>query len=548
MVFQYFLLQPLGVRRYWLCWVLLLEGPALMVAAGPSAVVTEPGLMLLNVKPATAEAVASELRERGYAAVAFPDLDAVAFHGPTRVPDVKGVLGAYPNSIVGPLLDRTVPYVGAPNVWEVHGERGANVSVFVLDTGIDGTHPDVRLGENLVQNVVPTRTENALPIGYLENQPLTDVGGHGTHVAGIVGASGAGSGHRYVGMAPGVRIVGFSAGVTDPRTSETMLDGAGILAGFQYVLDRREEYDIRVVSNSWGTNETFDPEHPITRATLALYRAGLVVVFAAGNEGQQGEATMNPYSVAPWVLSVAAGDLQGRRAEFSSMGTDPRESGLAYDHPDLVAPGVRVVAPKASGDVGDSLFLPQPTQAGAYTAKSGTSMAAPHAAGAAALLLSRNPQLSPDQVHDLLVATARPMEGPLWHVGRGHLDAYHAFNVSLQVEGDLSAFLGGRVRYGGPESGDPSYARDASQEATAPEVEPAPSPGTPAPTNVSAEPRNLTEPSPAPTVVDTPPVSPVPGVALSIGVAVWKIRRSLASRSNGGPLLGRPSCGSETPA
>jgi serine protease AprX len=481
-------------------------------------------LVILAVESGAARSVAEQIRQMGRGATAFPDLDAVAAEAgnvPLSWLEIPGVLHLRPNPAMRPLLDRTVPYVGAPVVWETYGERGQNVSVLVLDTGIDGTHPDVRLGQNLVQNVVPTRTPSALPVGYVEDQPSTDVGGHGTHVAGIVGASGLGSENRYLGAAPGVRIVGFSAGVTDPATSETSLDGAGILSGFQYAIDHRDRYNLRVVSNSWGSSGAFDADDPITRATLALYRAGIVVVFAAGNEGRNGEGTLNPYSVAPWVLSVGAGDLRGRLTNFSSVGTNATVSGIAYDHPDLVAPGLQVVAPKASSDTGRSFFAPGSSEAGLYTAKSGTSMATPHVAGAAALLLSHNPSLSPDDVYDLLVATARPMEEPLWYVGRGYLDAHEAFNASLRVQGTLPTFLSGQMRYAGPSSGDPAFAKDSTSEAQVPAAGPAPSPVTsPTPESTATSENNATASLETSSPGSTPAAPAWAAVALALALVV----------------------------
>jgi len=515
------------VRR--LLLVLLLPWAWIPSAAATSAPSADAAsrLVLVSVEAGAAAQVAEAIRQLGRTATPFPDLDVVVA-GPEGPPvawlEIPGVLGVRPNPLLRPLLDRTVPYIGAPYVWEIHGERGQNVSVLVLDTGIDGTHPDVRLGQNLVQNVVPTRPPNALPVAYAEDQAVTDVGGHGTHVAGILGASGEGSDARYVGVAPSVRIVGFSAGVTDPTTGDTFLDGAGILSGFQYALDNRDRYHLRVVSNSWGTNGTFDPTDPITHATLALYRAGFVVVFAGGNEGREGEGTMNPYSLAPWVLSVAAGNLRDQRANFSSMGTDAAASGLAYDHPDLMAPGTRVVAPKAGSDPEDSTFVPDPDRGGVYTAKSGTSMAAPHVAGAAALLLSHNPELSPDDVYDVLVATSRPTSEPLWQVGRGYLDAYAAFQASLRMPGTRTAFLEGAVRYAGPASGDPAFAKDAASDAHVAAVERAPPSSTATSASSPAEPTSVGEPKEH---ARTPPGSAWVAIALAI-ILVLRSQRPLA--------------------
>ena len=365
-------------------------------------------------------------------------------------------------------LDESVPYVGADKVKQAVGDQRQGPTVLVVDTGVDSGHPDFTQGQNLAANVQTIRS-GGLAIGSREDAPVVDQAGHGTHVAGIVAGSGAALGPqdelrgRYTGVYSVGRIASFQASSVE-EGREAKVEVVAALEAFEWALDNQDRLDIRVVTNSWGEEGGFDPGGPIAQATQRLYLAGMVVVFSAGNTGDDGPGTLNRYCVAPWVLCVAAGDLNGTRQPFSSLGGgDPTKP---WDHPDLTAPGLFVTSTRPVGrNLVPSLDilggLTSPSQQ-LYADRSGTSIAAPHVAGAAALLLAANPQLSPDQVMDLLVTTARPMPGePLAAVGAGYLDAAAAHQRALQVDGERDRFLAGQaVRYGGAVSGDASYASD----------------------------------------------------------------------------------------
>jgi serine protease AprX len=330
-------------------------------------------------------------------------------------------------------LHESVSLIGADQVWSSYGQRGGNntVRVAVIDSGIDGVHADLQFGDKVVQNVFIT----PFAVG-VEDLPLTDVAfGHGTHVSSIIGGSGAASDGYYQGVAPEVELVGLGSGA-----------GISILSALQsydWVLEHQAEYDIRIVNSSWGTSGgELNINDPIVMATYEAYKRGILSVFAAGNDG--GNDSLNPYSLAPWVLSVAAGDKNGNLAGFSSRGLD----GSYLKHPDLTAPGVDIYAARAIIPGVPLVNLdPNPVNPAwtvPYTKMSGTSMAAPHVSGAAALLLSENPQLSPDQLIELLTTTTTPMPGEALHeAGSGYLDALAAYEASLNVNGNLSAFLNG---------------------------------------------------------------------------------------------------------
>jgi serine protease AprX len=297
------------------------------------------------------------------------------------------------------------------------GLTGKGVTVGVVDSGCDGTHPD--LADHITHNVTLTSPEyvNAgtsptlvVPVdqGPYNN---TDIGsGHGTHVAGIIAADGT-TGAGQLGVAPDAELACFAIGAVITTTA--------VVTAFDYMLDQPDMLGIDVVNNSWGNSfRQFDPRDPVNVATKAVTARGAVVVFAAGNSGSEdGEASVSPFNQAPWVVSVAAGDLDRKRGSFSS-------NGLRYDNgraapigpgghtvfvgdrvgntqPDLMAPGVDI---SSTCDSTGSVIGPCPT--GGNASASGTSMAAPHVAGAAAVLMQANRRLTPAQVRTALTATA----------------------------------------------------------------------------------------------------------------------------------------------
>ncbi|GGD01802.1 hypothetical protein GCM10007216_35680 [Thalassobacillus devorans] len=319
---------------------------------------------------------------------------------------------------------------------------GKSVGVVVNDSGVDGTHKDHELGRNLVQNVAGSTNLNSLspgllPVSYTENVPNTDTNsGHGTHVAGTVGGTGAMSGGLYEGAAPGADLIGYGSGA-----ALFVLDTIG---GFDYAITHQNEYNIRIITNSWGSSGDFDPENPVNIASKKTYDRGITVLFAAGNEGP-GENTHNPYAKAPWVISVGAGEKDGKLADFSSRGTKDvggtfemdGKSWTWKDEPTITAPGVdiistRVLAPVSSLAIDSDLEEIDTAHVPYYTMMSGTSMATPHVAGVVALMLEADPTLSPDDVKETIEQTATNMPGyETWEAGAGYLNAYAAVDSIL---------------------------------------------------------------------------------------------------------------------
>lgn len=334
---------------------------------------------------------------------------------------------------------------------------GAGVGVVVNDSGIDATHKDLQYGRNVVENVQAltnlaawnSDTGMVLPITYLEGQLNTDMGsGHGTHVAGTIGGTGASSNGLYRGVAPGASLIGYGSGAV-----LLILDAVG---GLDYAATNQFSFGapIRVTSNSWGSSGPFEPLNPVNVATYELYKRGIVTVFAAGNAGA-GEDTHNPYAQAPWVISVGAGEKDAVLTSFSSRGkrgesgtfTMPDGKSWTYiNEPTVVATGVDIAStrtatgalPLLAADFDAAYF--EPAHLPFYTLMSGTSMATPHVSGIVALMLEANPNLTPAQVRDILKRTATNMTGRLaWEAGAGHVNAYAAVAEAAGLRNDFGA-------------------------------------------------------------------------------------------------------------
>jgi serine protease AprX len=301
---------------------------------------------------------------------------------------------------------------------------GSNVRVAVLDTGLDPLHGDLA---GRVERNIKFVGLGGLGVNFnypinIEGLPTTDlISGHGTFVGGVIAGNGARSGGRYKGVAPGAKLVGLGAG-------DMLL--FSVIDGLDYILWKAQELGIKVVNCSFSADTLYDPHDPVNVATRMLTNQGISVVFSAGNNGP-GMDTLNPYAMAPWVVSVGATDEQGRLADFSSRGSFTKLSG-----PSLVAPGVNVVSLRASGidvngllnlGLGGDLSRLSAQDLLNYTVGSGTSFSAPQVTGTIALMLDVNPSLTPAQIKDILQRTATPMPPYYrYEVGAGMLNAHAA--------------------------------------------------------------------------------------------------------------------------
>lgn len=334
---------------------------------------------------------------------------------------------------------------------------GKGVTVAVVDTGIDGTHPDFagRIAKNV--NFEPAWFMDAIQDGQYTDQfaeatgSPVDTVGHGTHVAGIVGGSGAGGmgGVDFSGAAPDVTFVNLKiADVFQGVVYDIGFETNALLA-YEWLMKHRNDPafpgGIRIATNSWSTIEADDEFEPMVLMVQAAYRKGVVSVFAAGNSGPGPNTVGQGPNRAKEVITVAAvcktegysstsTCAAGKIAGFSSRGPQV----------DIAAPGVGIFSAGArpSALFPASLTVPPPgnsdpastaNNASLYVSFSGTSMATPHVAGIIALMLQANPKLTPAQVESILVKTARDRgsKGKDVEYGHGLANAHAAVLASI---------------------------------------------------------------------------------------------------------------------
>lgn len=293
---------------------------------------------------------------------------------------------------------------------------GAGVGVAVIDSGVDSTHEFFRRpggASGVVRNlrsVCPT----GLCSGFVDvaDSDTAGASGHGTHVAGIVGGwpSRTANGRPVRGVAPSTSLVALGVGAGARLVNVT--------SALQWVVQHHADPcgggacpAIRVVNNSWGTDAAHDPHSATSKLVRALVRRGITVVFAAGNNGGDGTTnrlTAEASDPTPGVIAVANYDDGGRgsRDRTVAAGSSRGLSSAPHTHPDVAAPGTAILSScrpwmalcYGAGDAGDG--------GRQWYALSGTSMAAPYVAGAAALMLQANPALPPSEVERLIEATA----------------------------------------------------------------------------------------------------------------------------------------------
>ena len=286
--------------------------------------------------------------------------------------------------------------------------QGDGVTVASIDTGVT---PTPNLGARLLARVDLTSDRDGI-----------DHFGHGTHMAGVIAGGGVTTLEAFEGAAPETNLVSVKVAGWDGAT-----DVSTVIAALQWVVSNRARFNIRVVNLSWGTDASRGyGVDPLDRAVERAWEAGLVVVVAAGNQGPAAGTISKPADD-PYVITVGAADTNGTAddaddtiAAFSSRGPTPDGVGK----PDLLAPGVSIVADRAPGSTVD-LFRPTARVGPTMFKGSGTSQAAAVVSGVAARMLEADPTLTNDEVKGVLTATAdRRLAGP--GGGAGTVDALAA--------------------------------------------------------------------------------------------------------------------------
>ena len=320
------------------------------------------------------------------------------------------------NAAVRATLDESVAQIGAPAAWKA-GYDGRGVKVAVLDTGYDAGHPDLagRVGT----------AKNFSDDPDTDGRTAVDRHGHGTHVAATIAGSGSASGGKRKGVAPGAGLL--VGKILDDGGSGPMDQ---IIAGMEWAVAE----GAKVINMSVGSNGASDGTDPMSAAVNRLTQeSGALFVVAAGNNGPDQQTVTSP-GAATEALTVGAVDKDDEPAWFSSRG--PRRGDLAVK-PEVVAPGVGIVAARAAGTTLGSALDPS------YTSLNGTSMATPHVAGAAAILAQQHPTWTAAALKARLVSSSRPLGEPVAFQGAGRVDVRAAIAGSVTV--DNAALSLGRI-------------------------------------------------------------------------------------------------------
>jgi subtilisin family serine protease len=285
--------------------------------------------------------------------------------------------------------------------WEL-GYSGQDVVIAILDTGVDDRHESLQ-GKFIAGYDCTLR----IPV---EINP-DDEDGHGTHVAGIAMGTGGEDG-QYMGIAPAAKLVDVKV-LSDWGVSP----GDQIVHGIEWCIERKDDYNINILSMSIGEMFTGNDNGQGTQGLLVntAAAAGLVMVVAGGNDGPNNNG-FSSLAAADDAITVGAIDemesvdrSDDEIASFSNRGpraSDGDESEVDEYKPDVVAPGVGIMSAWGS---------PVGTAGLGYIAQSGTSMACPHVAGMIGLMLEANPNLTPQQIKQILHDTSEA-RGHTYHV------------------------------------------------------------------------------------------------------------------------------------
>jgi len=330
-----------------------------------------------------------------------------------RIKALSYVAAVHLDHQVHTLLDASVARIKANEVWTSYGARGRGVVVAVIDTGIDYTHP--ALGGKLAADA---RVIGGYDYVNKDLDPMDD-NGHGTHVAGIIGADGPG----LTGVAPEVKFLAYKV-----LSSNGGGNASNVVAAIERAVDPDGNGDpadhADVVNLSLGAPA--DEHDPATQAIETATSAGVLFVVSAGNSHDY--YTVGSPGDAPSAITVGASDLKDEIPFFSSGGPVPYDFRLK---PDVLAPGVNILSLAPNGKT---------------ATLSGTSMAAPHVAGVAALLKSIHRDWKPADIKSAIVTTAEGLGKDVMFQGGGRVDALRAAGIDVTASPSSVSF--GRIDNG----------------------------------------------------------------------------------------------------
>lgn len=327
---------------------------------------------------------------------------------------MNGIKKIYLDRKVYTCLNIAIPTIQAPPIWET-GNQGEGATIAILDTGI-----------------APHRDLDSRIIAFVDfingySHPYDD-NGHGTHCAGCAASSGRSSNGLYKGVAPKAKLVGVKV---LGKYGESNL--SRVIQGIEWCIKNKEKYNIRIISLSLGSKSQLSyREDPLCLITEMAWKKGIVVVAAAGNEGPQFNTITSPGNH-PLIITVGATDDRrtiqyhdDQVATFSSRG--PTIDGLVK--PDLLAPGTNIVSLRSESSFLDK-WLVENRLNDHYFRLSGTSMATPIVSGVIALMLTKKPDLTPDEVKQLLLKSAINLHHPENVQGKGLVNTQNALGMMI---------------------------------------------------------------------------------------------------------------------
>ncbi|MFE9354053.1 S8 family serine peptidase [Streptomyces olivaceoviridis] len=361
-------------------------------ATAAKADVRDAGTLRRNLKALNADAVQTPVKDTAGLWDALTNGDRTA----------SGIAHVWLDGVRKAALDKSVPQIGAPTAWAA-GYTGKGVKVAVLDTGVDTSHPDLK--DQVIESKNFTSAADA-----------TDHFGHGTHVASIVAGTGAKSGGKYKGVAPDAKLL--NGKVLDDNGFG---DDSGILAGMEWAASQGAD----VINLSLGGYDTPEIDPLEAEVNKLSAEKGVLFAIAAGNEGPQSIGSPGSADAA---LTVGAVDDKDQLADFSSTG--PR-AGDGAIKPDVTAPGVDITAAAAKGSVIDQEVGEKPE---GYLTISGTSMATPHVAGAAAILKQEHPDWGYAELKGALTGSTKGGKYTPFQQGSGRIQVDKAIKQSIVAD------------------------------------------------------------------------------------------------------------------